>query len=92
VTLRIYDKNVSLAKLVGANKDYIVKQIPHLSSLLCNTIDEVIQGSEVIVVGNQAPEFAQAVMDCRSDQIVIDLVRLPIYGSLVKADYRGICW
>ena len=92
VSLRIYDKNVSMAKLVGANKDYIVKQIPHLSSLLCNTIDEVIQGSDVIVVGNQAPEFSQAVMDCRADQIVIDLVRLPIYGSLVKADYRGICW
>jgi GDP-mannose 6-dehydrogenase len=92
VSLRIYDKNVSMAKLVGANKDYIVKQIPHLSSLLCNTIDEVIDGSDVIVVGNQAPEFSQAVMDCRADQIVIDLVRLPIYGSLVKADYRGICW
>ena len=92
VSLKIFDKNVSMAKLVGANKDYIVKQIPHLSSLLCNTIDEVIQGSEVIVVGNQAPEFAPAVMACRPDQIVIDLVRLPIYGSLVKADYRGICW
>ena len=92
VSLKIYDKNVSMAKLVGANKDYIVKQIPHLSSLLCNTIDEVIEGSEVVVVGNQSPEFAQAVMDCRADQIVIDLVRLPIYGSLVKADYRGICW
>jgi GDP-mannose 6-dehydrogenase len=92
VALKIYDRNVSMAKLVGANKDYIVKQIPHLSSLLCNTIDEVIDGSEVIVVGNQAPEFAQAVMACRPDQIVIDLVRLPVYASLVKADYRGICW
>ena len=92
VSLKIYDKNVSMAKLVGANKDYINKQIPHLSSLLCNTIEEVLQGSEVIVVGNQAPEFAKAVTDCREDQIVIDLVRLPIYGSLMKADYRGICW
>jgi GDP-mannose 6-dehydrogenase len=92
VALKIYDKNVSMAKLVGANKDYINTQIPHLSSLLCNTVDEVIQGSEVIVVGNQAPEFARAVSDCTEDQIVIDLVRLPIYGSLIKADYRGICW
>jgi GDP-mannose 6-dehydrogenase len=92
VSLRIYDKNVSLAKLVGANKDYIVQQIPHLSSLLCNTVREVIDGSEVVVVGNQAPEFVEAVMTCRPDQIVIDLVRLPLYGSPVKADYRGICW
>src|SRR4029077_16418551 len=72
-SLKIYDKNVSLAKLVGANREYIEKQIPHLSSLLCNTIDEVIAGSELIVVGNQAPEFAEALTQCRADQIVIDL-------------------
>ena len=68
------------------------KQIPHLSSLLCNTIDEVIDGSEVIVVGHQSPEFANALTKTRADQIVIDLVRVPIYGSLLQADYRGICW
>src|SRR5947208_4304697 len=89
VSLKIYDRNVSLAKLVGANKEYIERQIPHLSSLLCSTIDEVIERSEVIVVGNQAPEFADALMRARPDQIVIDLVRLPMYGSLLKADYRG---
>jgi len=92
VSLCIYDKNVSLAKLVGANKEYIEKQIPHLSSLLCNSIDDVIESSEVIVVGNQAPEFADAIKQCRPDQIVIDLVRLPVYGSAIQADYRGICW
>ncbi len=90
--LCIYDKNVSLAKLVGANKDYIEKQIPHLSSLLCNSIDDVIEKSEVIVVGNRSPEFADALTKARPNQIVIDLVRLPIVGSLLQADYRGICW
>jgi GDP-mannose 6-dehydrogenase len=92
VSLCIYDKNVSLAKLVGANKDYIEKQIPHLSSLLCQTIDEVIERSEVIVVGNQSPEFTDAMARCRPDQIIIDLVRLPVRGALLQADYRGICW
>lgn len=90
--LRIFDKNVSLARLVGANKEYIDRQIPHLSSLLCDTIEEVVDQSEVIVVGNQAPEFAEALKNTRSDQIVIDLVRLPVYGSLLNAEYRGICW
>jgi len=92
VSLCIYDKNVSLAKLVGANKDYIEKQIPHLSSLLCGTIDDVIEQSEVIVVGNQSPEFVDAVERCRPDQIIIDLVRLPVRGALLRAEYRGICW
>jgi len=91
-SLSIYDKNVSLARLVGANKEYIERQIPHLSSLLCDTIEEVIDGSDVIVVGNQSPEFAQALTRTRPDQIVIDLVRLPISGVLLQAEYRGICW
>ncbi len=92
LSLAIYDRNVSLARLVGSNREYIEKQIPHLSSLLCDTIDQVIDQSEVIVVGNQSPEFADAMTRCRAGQIVIDLVRLPIYGSLLEADYQGICW
>jgi GDP-mannose 6-dehydrogenase len=92
LSLSIYDQNVSLAKLVGANKEYIEQQIPHLSSLLRNTIDEVIAQSEVIVVGNRSPEFVDALGRTRPDQIVIDLVRLPMYGALLPAEYRGICW
>jgi GDP-mannose 6-dehydrogenase len=91
-TLRIYDRNVSLARLVGANKEYIDRQIPHLSSLLCTSIDDVVDQSEVIVVGNNSPEFAEALTRTRADQIVIDLVRLPICGPPLQADYRGICW
>jgi GDP-mannose 6-dehydrogenase len=92
LSLAIYDKNVSLARLVGTNREYIENQIPHLSSLLRDTIDEVVGQSDVIVVGNQAPEFAEAITQCGSDQIVIDLVRLPVRASQVIADYRGICW
>ena len=90
--LCIYDRNVSLARLVGANKDYINKQIPHLSSLLCDTIQDVIDKSDVIVIGNQSPEFADAVRATRPDQIVIDLVRLPLDPLQVPAEYRGLCW
>ena len=92
LAVRIYDKNVSLARLVGANKDYIETQIPHLSSLLCTTIDDVLEGSDVIVIGNAASEFAEAVTRTTSDQIIIDLVRLPLDRARVRADYRGICW
>jgi GDP-mannose 6-dehydrogenase len=90
--LKIYDRNVSLARLVGANRRYIEEQIPHLSSLLCGTIDEVIEGSDVVVVGNAADEFAGAVRRCGPRHIVIDLVRLPVPLDEIKADYRGICW
>jgi GDP-mannose 6-dehydrogenase len=90
--LCIYDKNVSIARLVGANKDYINTQIPHLSSLLTENIDEVLEKSEVIVVGNGAPEFAEALMRTRPDQIVLDLVRVKTDRTRIPADYRGICW
>ena len=90
--LCIYDRNVSIARLVGANKEYIEQQIPHLSRHLCETIDEVIGKSDVIVVGNNAPEFAAALSRCRADQTVIDLVRVPVDFSMLAAEYQGICW
>ena len=90
--LAIYDRNVSLARLVGANKEYIEQQIPHLSSHLCDSLDDVIAQSDVIVVGNAAPEFSEAVTRCRPEQTVIDLVRLPLDFSRVRARYNGICW
>ncbi len=92
ISLRIYDKNVSVSRLVGANKDYIERQIPHLSSLLCDSIAETIEPSDVVIVGNQAPEFVEPVQRCRSDQIIVDLVRLPLSGAALAADYRGLCW
>ena len=90
--LCIYDRNVSLARLVGANKTYINEQIPHLSQHLCESLDDVIEKSEVVVVGNPATEFTEAVYRCRPDQLVIDLVRLPLDFSRVSAQYDGICW
>jgi GDP-mannose 6-dehydrogenase len=91
--LRIYDRNVSLARLVGANKEYINTQIPHLSSLLTESLDDVIDGSEVIVVGNGSPEFADALRKTRPDQTVIDLFRVKgISREQVPGDYSGICW
>jgi GDP-mannose 6-dehydrogenase len=90
--LKIYDRNVSLARLVGANRHYIEEQIPHLSSLLCGTTSDVIRGSDVIVVGNPADEFTAAVLECGPDQVVLDLVRLPLQHSNVRAEYRGISW
>jgi GDP-mannose 6-dehydrogenase len=90
--LCIYDRNVSLARLMGANKEYIEKQIPHLSRHLCDSVDDVIAKSDVIVIGNGAPEFAAAVERCRPDQKVIDLVRIPINFAALQAQYDGICW
>ena len=90
--LRIYDKNVSIARLVGANKEYINTQIPHLSSLLCETIDEVLDNSDVIVVGNAAPEFSDAMKKTKPEQVIVDLVRVKADRAEIPGQYQGICW
>ena len=55
--LRIYDRNVSIAALTGANRDYILNHIPHISRIMVESIDEVLDHAEVIVIGNGAAEF-----------------------------------
>jgi GDP-mannose 6-dehydrogenase len=91
LTLRIFDRHVSLARLVGANKAFIDEQIAHISSLLVQTTAEVVDASDVIVVGTPSPAFAEALRGTRADQIVIDLVRLPMTGT-IEASYRGLSW
>jgi GDP-mannose 6-dehydrogenase len=90
--LRIYDKYVSQARLVGANRDYIERQIPHLSSLLCQSIDEVVSASDVIVIGNRSEEFLQALGQVQEAQTVVDLVRVPDSARPGRGRYDGICW
>ena len=90
--VRIYDHNVSLARLTGANKDYIERQIPHLSKLLSDSVDDVVTASDVVIIGNAAPEFGEAITRSRRDQMILDLVRIPTALASVEAHYEGISW
>jgi GDP-mannose 6-dehydrogenase len=89
--VRIYDANVSLAKLTGANKEYIEKEIPHIDRLMCASVDEVLAHAEVIVVGNRNDAFREALGRLRDDQKVLDLVRI-VPGPPARGEYHGICW
>ena len=90
--VKVYDRNVSLARLHGANRAYIEREIPHIATLMCDSMEEVIAESEVIIIGNKAPEFHQALQRVRQDQIVIDLVRILKDIDQLDAQYEGICW
>jgi len=89
--VKIYDSNVSLAKLFGANKEYIEKEIPHLDRLMCGSVAEVVAHSEVIVIGNRSDEFRRALELVRPEQKVLDLVRIAPEPP-ATGDYHGICW
>jgi GDP-mannose 6-dehydrogenase len=89
--LRVYDRNVSLAALHGANRDYILNRIPHISRLMVPTIDEVLAHAETIVIGNAAPEFAEVPRRIGDGQTVIDFVRV-CDSRTVLGVYEGLCW
>jgi GDP-mannose 6-dehydrogenase len=90
--LKIYDENVFLARLMGANKQYIEKVIPHISSLLCSSIDEVLAASEVLVIGNRLTNPASLINGANRDYIIIDLARINETVAGMGKNYDGICW
>jgi GDP-mannose 6-dehydrogenase len=87
----IYDRNVSLARLTGANKAYIEREIPHIARLMRPTIDDVLSDAELVVVANRDPEFFDVPDRLAVGTILVDLVRLPERGAL-NGNYYGICW
>ena len=89
--LAIYDKDVSSANLIGANREYIEREIPHIWSLMRPTVREVIASAETVVIGNSASEFRE-VSDQLEGQLVIDLARA--FGARTSngKSYQGICW
>ncbi|HET6852844.1 MAG TPA: UDP-glucose/GDP-mannose dehydrogenase family protein [Pyrinomonadaceae bacterium] len=88
--LVIYDRDVSLARLFGSNKEYIEHEIPHIAKLMRSSIDEVLDAANTIVIGNKSEEFRQIESRLRPDQTVIDLVRL--FDKRSGDGYQGICW
>jgi GDP-mannose 6-dehydrogenase len=88
--LAIYDRDVSQANLIGANREYIEREIPHIWTLMCERIDEVTERSETVVIGNGSKEF-RSLNGELDGRMVIDLARA-LGGRVSSADYQGICW
>ncbi len=87
----LYDKNVNLAKLTGANRDYILRIIPHIARLTVDSIDAVLAHAEVVVIGNGDPEFRDVPDNLGPEQILVDFVRIQDRTSQ-PGRYDGICW
>lgn len=89
--LTIFDREVELARIFGANKEYIEREIPHISSLMCSSLDEVLEGAEVIVITKKSEEFRVLTLHSKRDRLIIDLARL-IEGERSQLNYNGIGW
>jgi len=89
--LRIYDKNVHIASLVGANRDFILNRIPHISKLMVNSIDDVLDHAQTVVIGNKDPDFHKVPERLHNGQRLVDFVRITDSRS-ENGKYDGICW
>lgn len=92
MTLSIYDPEVHLARLLGANRTFIETRLPHIGCMLQADLKTVIDGSEVLVLG-MSGDGVDATLDrhCRSDQFVLDLVNTP-QRSTLRPPVEGLCW
>jgi GDP-mannose 6-dehydrogenase len=90
--LKVFDPEVNLSRLMGANRRYIDEHLPHIGSLMCASLEQLVGDSEIIIVGLAAPALnARLIELCGPAHHVIDLVRLPERAGL-RASYEGICW
>ncbi len=90
--LKIYDANVSMSRLIGANKEYIEKSLPHLGDLLTSDANAVLAHADVCVVGSKDAAVL-GVLEGAGEKPVIDLVRLPdARERRAEPGYVGIGW
>jgi len=85
--IRIFDHNVNLSRLVGANRAYIYEHLPHIAKLMVDDVDDVVNHGGTIVIGNRDRYFSEVVGRLNMSQRVVDLVRIDAQGA-----FNGICW
>lgn len=90
--IRIFDRSVHVAALVGSNRDYIEREIPHLEKLLAASPAEALKGRRLAIVGHIGPEDRQELLDELGDRLVFDLMGVPGLQERAGDNYRGICW
>jgi GDP-mannose 6-dehydrogenase len=88
----IWDDNVSLGRLIGSNRDYIEKTIPHIGSLLVGDLAQCLETAEIIVIGTRGVPRDQLQKHLRPDHLVLDLVNLEKSRRPAFEHYEGICW
>jgi GDP-mannose 6-dehydrogenase len=90
--LRIYDRFVQVATLMGSNRAYIDREIPHLERLMVASPEAALSGTKIAIIGHVAPEDRPAVLASLSGHVVIDLAGLGDLRGHPGITYEGLCW
>ncbi len=90
--LRIFDPEVNLSRIIGANKRFIEESIPHIGNLMVSSCEDAVAEADVVVVGLGGKAIVESLKrSLNGRHIVVDLVGLPRADLTVK-EYVGICW
>ncbi len=89
--LRLFDRDVKPSGLMGANRSYVETHIPHISGLMVDSVDDVLDHADVVVIGNNAQEFRDVPGRLKDHQRLVDFFRVADGANLAER-YLGICW
>ena len=90
--IAIYDEEVSLAKIYGANKRHLEESIPHISCLMKSSVQEVTENSDIVIISKKTEIFNKEVYNLKKNTFVIDLVKILSDLEERPPYYEGICW
>jgi GDP-mannose 6-dehydrogenase len=90
--VRIYDEDVNLGELIGTNRAFVEREIPHLAALMMSDMAQVVQESDVLVVGNGSKTYREVIHQLGPSQKLIDLVGITKGTGGTLGEYEGICW
>ena len=90
--LSIYDGFVKVSRLLGKNKEFIDREIPHLDRLLHETPEQALEGAQVVVVGHADATARKAIAAAAPGVRIIDLSGYAELRAAGAAEYEGICW
>ena len=90
--ISIFDRNVQLAQLIGANKEYILNKIPLISHFITDDPSQLINESEIIIVTNKENEFAEILAQVPENKTIFDLVNLDFPNRGTRKNYIGLAW
>jgi GDP-mannose 6-dehydrogenase len=88
----VYDEEVELGRLVGTNKAFLEREIPHINSLMCSSLEELLERVEVVLIAQGSVAFHRVLTLIREDQTLIDLVGIANDEEGIRGTYEGICW
>lgn len=90
--LFVYDPEVHLAQLIGSNRSFVEKHLPHIGKMLLPDIEDVVNASDLLVIGRGGQVVYDALTKySRADQLILDLVNLPNQTAM-SAQVEGLCW